>query len=143
MKRANKNKRKPRKLKPEKKTTLLTNVIKMIGDKIITNPSKSNFFEEENHEYKFFEEEAKANILINDNVICFAYHKMKPIFKKMDSYFTSKGTNIEKEISKKNLLIKFFLQLKYIKIIYLDNIIIDDKKNKNIKNLNINLSSYC
>ena len=115
---------------------------------ILRNPSKQKFIEEDKEELKRFHHLANKTILCDFSLIDILYKKLIPSFEKIDIMISKMEKDEYKNIniSKKNLIIKFILQLKYIDIIYLSPILLSDsfdeeKISQNIRNF-VGFSSH-
>ena len=110
---------------------------------IIRNPSKQKFIEGDTEELKRYHNLANKTILCDISLIDILYKKLIPSFEKLDIMISKmekdEYKNININISKKHLITKFILQLKYIDIIYLSPTLLSDnfdeeKISQNIKN---------
>ena len=107
---------------------------------IIRNPSKTKIFEETQQELKKFHNLAKKTILCNDSLIDILYFKLCPYFEKIEKYLSSNKKCDIKNISKKELVKKFILQLKYTNIVYIAPSLLSERFNED--NISQNIRNF-
>ena len=107
---------------------------------IIRNPSKIFNPEDIKKELESYNSAAKKILLCGDEIFEIIYNKLSIDFTQIDKYLHSKNLYYNIKIKKIDILKKFFLQLKYIDIIYIPGSLLNSKYNgKNICN---NLNNF-
>ena len=87
---------------------------------IIRNPSKTHLLEESQQELKKYHNRAEKTILCDNKIIDVLFNKLNDSFEKINRFLASNKKFIyNHNISKKDLITKFLLQLKYIDLSYI------------------------
>ena len=107
---------------------------------IVRNPSKTRLKEEVCLELKKYHNLAQKAILCDATLLMSLYTKLSSSFEKIERYLLKNNKNLDtKNISKKQIITKFMLQLKYTDIIFispslLNNTFNEEKIAQNIRN---------
>ena len=104
---------------------------------IIRNPSKSHLKEDSQQILKKYHEKAQKTILCDKKIIDNLYDKLQTSFDKLNRFFTNNKKYQNKALDKKELLIKFLLQLKYIDISYISPIFLEESFNEELLSQNL------
>ena len=97
---------------------------------IVRNPSKSKLLDEAKEELKKFHNLAEKTILCDNSLIDKLYEKLNSSFEKIERYIKERKKYNIKKINKKELIIKFILQLKYTDVVYLSPVLLSEKFNE-------------
>ena len=131
------------------KTTLIKNNISPLTKSeknsnkmlyIIRNPSKNRILEEAQEELKKFHNLAEKTILCDSSLVNILYEKICPSFEKIERFLSNYKKCSFKNINKKEILIKFILQLKYTNIVYLSPSLLSETFNE--ENISQNIKNF-
>ena len=116
-------------------------ILKSAGKKlcIVRNPSKTHITEDSQQVLKKYHEKAQNAILCDFKIIDNLYNKLESSFDKINRFMSNYKKYQNKNINKKELITKFLLQLKYIDIAYIPQILLSEvydesKISQNLKN---------